>query len=172
MIIEIKRNQLIKFLQLPSVTQIGIVVRNLEEAIRFYRERFFVGPFERIEDFQKLGYRETYYRGEPEKFNSTFAFFSLGEIEVEIIQPLSGRSIYQDFLKAGRQGLHHLGFDVYGDLDQRVRAYAEVGIDVLMSGKGPNRAFAYLNTERVGSVIFELLERGGPRKLPKGSNTP
>lgn len=169
---EIKTDQLLKFLQLPTVTQIGIVVPNLEEAIVSYQEKFFVGPFERIEDFQKLGYRETYYRGEPEKFNSTFAFFSLGAMEVEIIQPLSGRSIYWDFLNAGRQGLHHLGFDVYGDLDQRVRAYAEVGIDVLMSGKGPNRAFAYLDTERVGGVIFELLERGGPRKRPAGHSIP
>jgi methylmalonyl-CoA/ethylmalonyl-CoA epimerase len=154
-------------LQLPPVTQIGIVVRNLEEAIHFYQETFFFGPFERIEDFQKLGYRETYYRGEPEKFNSTFAFFNLGAIEVEIIQPLSGRSIYQDFLNAGRQGLHHLGFDVYGDIDQRVKAYAEIGINVLMSGRGFNRAFAYLDTEQVGGVIFELIERGGPRKNPQ-----
>ncbi len=167
---EIEPDQLQKFLQLPTVTQIGIVVPILEEAIVLYREKFSVGPFERIADFEKLGYRETYYRGGPEKFNSTFAFFSLGTMEVEIIQPLSGRSIYQDFLKAGRQGLHHLGFDVYGDLDQRVKAYVEVGIDVLMSGKGPNRAFAYLDTEGVGGVIFELLDRGGPRKLPGGFN--
>jgi catechol 2,3-dioxygenase-like lactoylglutathione lyase family enzyme len=165
-----ERNQLLNFLQLPGVTQVGIVVPNLEEAILFYREKFFVGSFERIEDFQTLGYRETYYRGEPENFNSTFAFFVLGAMEVEIIEPLSGRSIYQDFLKSGRQGLHHLGFDVYGDLDQRVKAYAEAGIDVLMSGKGPNRAFAYLDTERIGGVIFELLERGGPRKPPGGSS--
>jgi len=161
---EIEGNQLVRLLQLPAVTQIGIVVPNLEEAILFYQKNFFGGSFERIEDFLKLGYEETYYRGEPEKFNSTFAFFSLGAMEVEIIQPLSGRSIHQDFLRAGRQGLHHLGFDVFGDLDQRVKVYAEAGIDVLMSGKGPNRAFAYLNTERVGGVIFELLERGGPRK--------
>jgi methylmalonyl-CoA/ethylmalonyl-CoA epimerase len=165
---KIEREKISSFLQLPAVTQIGIVVPNLEEAILFYREKFFVGPFERIEDFQKLGYRETYYRGEPEKFNSTFAFFSLGTIEVEIIQPLSGRSIYQDFLKAGRQGLHHLGFDVYGDLEQRLTAYAEIGIGVLMSGRGPNRAFAYLDTEKIGGVIFELLQRGGPRKLSRG----
>jgi hypothetical protein len=38
--------------------------------------------------FQKLGYEETHYKGEPEKFNSTFAFFRLGTMQVEIIQPL------------------------------------------------------------------------------------
>ena len=83
---------------------------------------------------------------------------------MEIIQPLSGRTIYQDFLDSGRQGLHHLGFDVYGDMDERLKAYAELGVGVLMSGKGPNRAFAYLDTERIGGVIFELLQRGGPRR--------
>ncbi len=163
-----EENRLRKLLQLPPVTQIGIVVPDLEEAMSYYQEKFFVGPFLKIPDFRKLGYHETYYRGEPEKFNSTFAFFRLGIMEVEIIQPLYGRSIYRDFLEAGRQGLHHLGFDVYGDFDQRLAAYTKMGIGVLMSGRGPNRAFAYLDTEKVGGVIFELIERGGPRKLPEG----
>ena len=164
-----EENRLRKLLQLPPVTQIGIVVPDLEEAITYYQEKFFVGPFLKVPDFQKLGYQETYYKGEPEKFNSTFAFFRLGTMEVEIIQPLYGRSIYRDFLEAGRQGLHHLGFDVYDDFDQRLAAYTKIGIGVLMNGRGANCAFAYLDTEKVGGVIFELIERGGPRKLPEGS---
>lgn len=163
-----KETRLRKLLQLPPVTQIGIVVPDLEETIAYYQEKFFIGFILRIPDFQKLGYHETHYKGEPEKFNSTFAFFRLGPMEVEIIQPLYGRSIYRDFLEAGRQGLHHLGFDVYDDLDQRLVAYAKMGIEVLMSGRGRDRAFAYLDTEKIGGVIFELIQRGGPRKLPEG----
>jgi len=71
-------------------------------------------------------------------------------------------------LEAGRQGIHHLGFDVYEDFEDRLTAYARIGIAVLQSGRGANRAFAYLDTEKVGGVIFELLDRGGPRKLPEG----
>ncbi len=132
-----------------------------------YRDKFFVGSFKRVADFQKLGYQETYYKGEPEKFSSTFAFFHMGSMEVEIIQPLYGRSIYRDFLDEGRKGLHHLGFDVYGDLDQRVEAYTQIGIKVLMNERGPNRAFAYLDKEKLGGVISELLERGGSRRPPR-----
>ena len=161
-------DRLSKLLHLPSVTQIGIVVPDLEKAITYYQEKFYLGPFLRIANFQKLGYQETYYMGEPEKFDSTFAFFRLGIMEVEIIQPLYGRSIYRDFLEAKRQGLHHLGFDVNDDFDQRLAAYAKIGIEVLMSGRGSNRAFAYLNTEKVGGVIFELIKRGGSRKIPEG----
>ena len=159
------QDRLRELLQLPAVTQIGIVVPDLEEAIAFYQEKFLIGPFERIPDFQKLGYQETYYKGEPGNFNSTFAFFRLGMTEIEIIQPLYGRSIYRDFLERGRQGLHHLGFDVYDDFDERLAAYAGIGIGVLMSGRSPSRAFAYLDTEKIGGVVFELLDRGGPRKL-------
>lgn len=154
-----------ELLKLPAVTQIGMVVPDLEEAIAYYRNRFFPGPFERVEDFRKLGYREACYRGEPEDYNCAFAFFQMGTMEVEIIQPLSGRTIYHDFLDAGRRGVHHLGFDVYGDLDERVEAYARAGIGVIQHGRGPNRAFAYLDTERIGGIIFELLQRGGPRKM-------
>lgn len=163
-----KDDRLRALLQLPPLTQVGIVVPNLEETVAYYQEKLRIGPILRFPDFQKLGYEETYYKGEPEKFNSAFAFFRLGDMEVEIIQPLYGRSIYRDFLEAGRQGLHHLGFDVYGDFDQRLAAYAELGIGVLMNGKGPNRAFAYLDTEKIGGVIFELIERGGPRKRWEG----
>jgi catechol 2,3-dioxygenase-like lactoylglutathione lyase family enzyme len=162
-----KDNHIRALLHLPPLTQTGIVVPDLDETIAYYQETFSIGPLLRIPDFQKLGYEETYYKGEPEKFNSTFAFFRLGTMEVEIIQPLSGRSIYRDFLDAGRQGLHHLGFDVYGDFDERVAAYEKMGIGVLMNGRGSNCAFAYLDTEKIGGVIFELIERGGPRKVPE-----
>ncbi len=163
-----EENDLRKILQLPPLTQVGIVVPNLEETVTYYQDKLCIEPILRFPDFQKLGYDETYYKGEPEKFNSSFAFFRLGDMEVEIIQPLYGRSIYRDFLEAGRKGLHHLGFDVYGDFDQRLTAYAELGIGVLMNGRGPNRAFAYLDTEKIGGVIFELIERGGPRKRWEG----
>lgn len=156
-------NELRKLLQLPPVTQIGIVVHDLEEMIKYYQEKLSLGPFLRLQDFQRLRYHETYYKGEPKKFNSIFAFFRIGTMEVEIIQLLYGRSIYRDFPDAGRQGLHHPGFDVYGDFDQRLATYAKMGIGVLMSGRGPNRAFAYLDTQKVGGVIFELVDREGPR---------
>jgi catechol 2,3-dioxygenase-like lactoylglutathione lyase family enzyme len=148
---KVHEKRLRELLQLPPLTQIGIVVPDLEQTIAYYQETLRIGPFLRLPDFQKLGYDETYYKGEPEKFNSTFAFFRLGP------------SIYRDFLEAGRHGLHHLGFDVYGDFDERLMAYADMGIGVLMSGRGPKRAFAYLDTEKIGGVILELIDRGGPR---------
>lgn len=167
---ESRVTKLREWLKLPAVTQIGIVVPDLEKAIAFYTETFSFGPFERIGEFRTLGYQETFYAGKRVEYNSTFAFFRLGPMEVELIQPLSGKTIYHDFLDAGRQGLHHLGFDVYGDFDERIKAYAEAGIKVLMSGRSPNRAFAYLDTEKVGGVIFELLQRGGPRKEVGAAN--
>ena len=91
-----KEDRLRELLQLPRVTQIGIVVPDLEKAIAFYQEKFFVGPFERIPDFQKLGYQETYYKGEREKFNSTFAFFHLGIMEVEIIQHPKRNQLFRE----------------------------------------------------------------------------
>jgi len=161
------KDRLDQLLQLPSVTQIGMVVPDLEEALVSFQEKFNVESFEWITDFSKLGYMEIYYLGKPGKFNSLLAFFRLGIMEMEIIQPVSGQSIYRDFLDQGRQGIHHLGFDVGEDFDERLAAYARIGIKVLMSGRGSNRAFAYLDTEKAGGVIYELLKRGGPRRPVK-----
>jgi len=101
--VEMSVSRLREFLRLPPVTQIGIVVPTWRKHWLFYKETFSFGPFERVEDFHRIGYKESYYRGEPENFNMTYAFFRLGTMEVEMIQPLSGRTIYHDFLNAGRQ---------------------------------------------------------------------
>ena len=167
-----EQDRLRELLQLPPVTQIGIVVPDIEKALLFYKQNLLIEPFQRIPNYQDLGYEETYYRGNRGDFDCTFAFFHFRGLEVEIIQPLRGQSIHQHFLDSGRSGLHHLGFDVYGDFDARLEAYKQMGIGVLMSGRGSNRAFAYLDTERIGGVVLELIQRGGPRKPSRDDSQP
>ncbi len=161
----VKGNNDAALLQLPPATQLGFVFTDLERVVALYENVFSVGKFDRIPSFNRLGYEVTYYKGEPEKFDCEFAFGVFGNVEIEIIKPTSGRSIYRDFLESGREGLHHVGFDVFGDLNERIRAFADIGIGVLQSGKGPNRALAYLDTEKAAGTIIELLERGGPKRL-------
>lgn len=39
------------------------------------------------------------------------AFTSHGSMMWEVIEPVGGRSIYQDFPGEGRRGFHHVGID-------------------------------------------------------------
>ena len=75
-----------------------------------------------------------------------------------------GPTIYEEFLKAHGEGLHHLGFDT-GNLDGKVTAWEAAGFKPAQTGawgekgkRGSGR-FAYVDTDGIGGVLVELLWR-------------
>lgn len=154
----IKINKEIKEkLDLPTVTQVGVVVRDMDKAIAYY-EMLGLGPFVRPE----ISYTDVLYHGRTVSNAWLMGFCSLGQIEMELIQPVSGPTIYRDFLEMKGEGIHHLGFDVQ-DMDARLAKYQKMGIRVLQSGRTPVGGFAYLDTLATGGVIFELIQRKSRR---------
>ncbi|MCG2659261.1 MAG: VOC family protein [Kiritimatiellae bacterium] len=140
-------------LNLPAMSQICIVVRDLDRAITYY-ERLGLGPFVKPE----INYTDISYHGRPVTAKWIMGFCSLGQIEMELAQPVSGPNIYQDFLEMKGEGIHHLGFDVK-DMDERLERYAKMGIKILQSGRTPHGGFAHLDTTAIGGVIFEIIQR-------------
>jgi methylmalonyl-CoA/ethylmalonyl-CoA epimerase len=76
------------------------------------------------------------------------AFTDLGSVELELIQPLTGRSIWADFLAEHRQGIHHFRLNV-AELDPVLSYLAGPGIGVAQVGSGlrPGITWANLETE-------------------------
>jgi hypothetical protein len=153
--------------ELPPITQLGFVYSNMDSAISIFKENFNVEPFRYYSSFKELGYNETFYKKQAVEFDAIFAFLNFGSIEVEIIQPISGPTIYKDFLESGRQGLHHLGFDVFNDFDRILKNFLEKGFEITQSGRGVKRSFAYLDTYSVCGTVIEIIDRGGPKRLAK-----
>ena len=144
----------VKKLELPPMSQIGIVVKDMDKTIEYYEKVLGLGPFIRPDIF----YQEKYYYGEPINSEWIMGFCSLGSVELELIQPITGPTVYHDFLKEKREGLHHLGFDVK-DFDKKLALCREMGIKIIQNGQGKTSRFAYLDTEKIGGVIFELIQR-------------
>ncbi len=141
-----------KRLNIPEVKQIGLVVRDVEKAIKYYSQIFGIGPFKTfIPEF----FNKTYY-GKPADFTMKLSFTNWGPIEFELIQPLEGKSIYTNFLENGREGIHHLGFEVE-DLDASIEAYKEIDIEVLQGGRVKGGGHAYLDTESIVGFIVEII---------------
>jgi hypothetical protein len=86
----------------------------------------------------------------------------LGEVEVELIQPLEGRNAYQDFLDQTGGGIHHVLFEV-GDIDPVLQELAKSGVTVLQSGTGirPGTRWALLDTQKLLGFYVELRHRPG-----------
>ena len=86
------------------------------------------------------------------------AFANTGQIEVELIQVLEGETPHTEFLREKGEGLHHLRCCV-DDVDGVLAEMAKDGIEPFFyhEVEGMGKIFAYLNTDKVGGVVLELL---------------
>jgi methylmalonyl-CoA/ethylmalonyl-CoA epimerase len=145
-------------LELPKVSQIGMVVLNLRKTVAYYEDTLGIGPFVLSGRDFELKFECIEYRGRTVDSEFLMAFAPLGGLELEFIQTWKGPTLYDEFLERAGEGIHHVGFDV-DDLDDRLARYRNLGIDVLMEGRTKQGGFAYLDTERIGGMIFELVQR-------------
>ena len=113
-------------LDLPELSQIGIVVNDLEQAIAYYANTLGFGPFTRSGVDFNLVFDFIEYRGERVETEFLMAFAALGNLELELIQPVSGPSHYRECLARSVEGLHHLCFDV-DNLNERLERCRAMG---------------------------------------------
>ena len=138
-----------------SLCQIGIVVRSIDETIKYYKEVFGFGPFE----IREVDYPTATYYGETAGYRGKRAFFQMGPIQMELIELKDGKTIHESFLREKGEGLHHLGFAVK-NLEEVKRKAEKAGLEVTQGFTRPDgTGFAYVDSDRVGGVIFELIQR-------------
>jgi methylmalonyl-CoA/ethylmalonyl-CoA epimerase len=138
-------------LHLPNLDQVGFVVRNLEQALALYEPLF--GPFATMDP----GPMTYDYRGTQEECKMRLAFGKSGDVEIELIEWVSGGCPHKEFLDAGREGMHHLRF-IVDHLETRVEEAQAVGYEAIWSKRyRAGMAVAYL--ERSGDpLVIELFE--------------
>ena len=137
-----------------EIIQVGILVEDAAEAAKKLEKLIGVGPFEILEP----EYRDLTYRGKTGKFKIRIALAKAGPIQIELMQPLYGETIYDEFAQRKGYGLHHLGIKT-DNMEQSVKEMQEKGFRVIQSGNRPGVKWGYLNTEDQTDVIFELLEK-------------
>ena len=92
---------------LNKVSQVAIVVNDIDKAMKFYWEELGVGPWK----IWEYGYpltRDMTYRGKPVNHRFEGAETMLGGMGFELVMPLEGETIYKDFLDKKGEGLHHI----------------------------------------------------------------
>jgi methylmalonyl-CoA/ethylmalonyl-CoA epimerase len=148
-------------LHLKRLVQIGIVVADRDKTTRLLTSLFGIGPF-RFVEWPDRAESKYYYRGVEENIRIRQAFVQLGDVEVELIQPLEGRNAYKDFLDETGGGIHHVLFEV-SDIDPVIEELAKSGVNVLQSGTGirPGTHWALLDTRGLLGFLVELRHRPG-----------
>lgn len=99
------------------------------------------------------------HRGEPADFVAHVSFSYAGDTQLELIQPVRGRSVYSEFLESSGPGLHHVALAA-PDPEAFVMSLAEAkahGVQVLSQGTMPGGMhFAYLCTPDAGVPYLEI----------------
>ena len=137
-----------------SLCQIGIVVKSVDETIKYFQEAFGFGPFEvrNVDDSYAT------YMGKKAGYRGKRGFFHLGPIEIELVELIDGQTIHADFMKQHGEGLHHIGFEVK-NLPESKKNAEKAGFKVTQGfSRQDGSGFAYLDSDKVGGVIMELIQ--------------
>ena len=155
-----------------EVVQIGVVVRDLDRSVLVLSEVFGIGPFSRVDDWPPADRSdfELFYFGEPAEFTARMAFVDLGAVELELIQPLEGKSIWSDFLERHGEGIHHIRFNT-PDHEPVIKYLGQHGIGVSQMGSGirPGTFWVNFDTEEAVGFTIEIMKAlpGTSGRTPK-----
>lgn len=146
---------------LGEIRQLGYVVPDIEQAMRYWSETMGVGPWfynprVPIEDYR--------YEGKPYDVHNSVALANSGFIQVELIQTRNDApSMYRDFQRAGHSGLQHVAYWTR-TFDRDLARMEREGFRVKMGGTvGANGRFVYFDRQLHPGTVIELSEVLGPK---------
>ena len=138
------------------ITQVGIIVRDIEAKARAWAEVLGL-PVPEVMVTDPYERAQTEYQGQPSEARAKLAFFHLGQVELELIEPIGKPSTWQDQLDEQGEGLHHLAFEIKG-MPEKVVFLEAKGLSLVQRGEYSGGRYAYLDGSAQLGAILELLE--------------
>ncbi len=142
-----------------KLDHVGVVVRDMDKAVEYYQSLGIatIGPetlfkSSSVADFKVNG------KTPDTIVKLRIRYAQIGSFQLELIQPVEGKSPPKEFLNNRGEGIDHIGFTV-DDLDKETDKLVKKGIKVIYGGKHQTGGFAYFETRKVGNVIIELMQR-------------
>lgn len=132
---------------IKKIDHIAIAVKNLEEEIARYRD---------VLGLEFLGTEVV-----PEQ-KVTVAFFKVGDVFIELLEPLSADSPISAFIEKKGGGLHHLALEVE-DIKAAIGRLQEKNVQMLNSEPkigAHNARIAFAHPKSFSGVLYELKQKG------------
>ena len=142
------------------ISQVAWVTDDIAATEVLLREQFGSGPWTRIPDVH-FDAAHSRLRGEPHEFTAHVSLAYAGDLQLELIEPVSGESVHTEFLARCGPGLHHVCFTV-DDLTAACARAEAAGVPVLQTGSMMDGEieFAYLDGSSAGAPYVELARIG------------
>ncbi len=138
-----------------TFTQIGIVVKDINRAVQLYESMGF-GPFHELPRTIKV--TERFLHGKPTQLKVEIRIAQAGPMEIELIQPVEGNSIWQEFLDSKGEGFNHMRCMV-DDLDTEAARMEEQGFPMVYRSKfASGGGAAYFEASKLGMPYLEMVQ--------------
>jgi len=141
------------------VTQVGIIVRDIETKARAWSETLDL-PMPNIIITDTVDKTQAEYSGKPTTARAKLAFFHMGQLDVELIEPIDGPSTWKDQLDQHGDSLHHIAFNIKG-MQEKIAYLDSKGVPLVRRGEYPGGRYAYLDGVAQLGTVLELLENDG-----------
>ena len=128
-----------------GIDHIGILVSNMDEALKLYEDAF-GAKADKIETVPEQGVKA--------------AILSLGNgAKLELLEPLPGSNMAKVLEKRG-EGLHHITFEV-DNVDQELSRLSEKGIELIdkKARSGLEGMVAFIHPKSIRGVLVELCQK-------------
>jgi methylmalonyl-CoA/ethylmalonyl-CoA epimerase len=139
-----------------TITQVGIIVRDIETTARAWSEILGL-PMPQIMVTDTVDIAQTEYQGQPSTARAKLAFFHLGQVDVELIEPIGEPSTWNDQLERHGDSLHHIAFTIQG-MSEKVAYLDSNGVPLIQRGEYTGGRYAYVDGTTQLGAILELLE--------------
>ncbi|MDH3866732.1 MAG: methylmalonyl-CoA epimerase [Desulfobulbaceae bacterium] len=131
---------------LQKIDHLGIAVRSIAEARTFY-EKVLGLPCEGEETVASQ--------------NVKTAFFAVGEVHIELLEPTSEESPIAKFLDKNGEGIHHVAFktdDIEGQIKQAREGGCRLIHEIPIQGAG-GKLVAFLHPKSTHGVLMEFCSK-------------
>jgi hypothetical protein len=135
-----------------KINQLGYVYKNIRKQSKILEENLGLPKFAFLENKPT----KYHYRGKETTIQTTIGFSRSLNVQIELIQLISGECIFKEFIDAGKEGLHHFGIFVE-DVDAILKEYVKRGYSVVHEGITAGvQKVAYIDTYDDFGVYIEF----------------
>ncbi|GAB3227395.1 VOC family protein [Spirosoma arcticum] len=141
-----------------NLAQIAWVVNDITITERFFKDTLGISKFSKVEVSRAKDYEGTYY-GKPSNAENLVSVAYPGGVFIELIQPISGNSIFQDYLdKNPAGGMQHVAYKIsVAELDNVISEYEDKGLPVISRFDTPIAIIVFFDTYKEIGVMTEIM---------------
>jgi len=141
-----------------NFSQVAWVVKDIQAAEKTFRDLIGLRKFDKLENIRAQDNEGTHY-GKPANYVFHLYMAYSGGCMIELIQPVSGESIFHEFLeKNPGGGIQHIAYTVpVAEFDKAVCELTDKGYPVITSLNLPVAKVAFFDTCREIGVVTEII---------------